>query len=182
MFLAARISGRKLNGLRTFEKSLQRAQPLQNTMFDIPDPPNMKKVENNINIMTRNRLPPKQTLYALLPHHRPHIDAFHKFMSDVKADMPLFRGTYSKETTDFVNLKVKDMMEHLEYTNRTFSLLSEQIEKEALRTVERIMFLHEEKVTTILEEHPEWAEEIRRKLYNLEFEDPFDGTPLEEIH
>jgi len=150
-------------------------------MFSLPSLPHMKQTYEEIDLMQKNRIPPLKDMYAAFPYQRPHYDALYKFCDDMRTELPFQGGLFSKETVDFVNKKFVDMIEHKEYSLKPLELVREHLEKEANRLSERMHFLHEEKITTILEEHPEWAAEIRRKLYNMELEDPFDGTPLAEL-
>jgi len=173
---------RKMDALRKVEKAINKNPTLQNQIFSMPPPPNIKQLDDALEVMSKNRSLSHRELYAMFPLNRPQIDAFKKFEHDVFAEIPFHHGTYSKETCELVNSKFRDMVAHMEYTFKPLGELVDQMEAEAQYVVEKLMFLHEEKVEAALLEHPDWAEEIRRRIYNLEYYPPFKGTALEEIY
>jgi hypothetical protein len=149
----------------------------------MPPPPQAALLEEALESVGRLRSQPShQELYAMFPYHKPQIDAFKTFELAIRADLPPKFGTYSKETCDIVNAKFRDMIDHWEYSFKPMQYVREQLELEANYAWEKLMFLHEEKIDTTLAEHPDWAEEIRRRIYNLEYYPPFEGTPLEELY
>jgi len=54
------------------------------------------------------------------------------------------------------------------------------LDKETKITEEKARFLLEEKVNTILEEHPEWVDKIVDDIKNLRYNNPLEGTDFEE--
>jgi len=154
----------------------------KSNMFKLPELAMEKRALASIDSMSKNRIPPLKEMYKVFPHKRPHFDAVHKFYVDVRAELPYHHGWFSEDTVDYVNRKFGDMVEHMEYAYKPLFLLIDQCEKECARHLERLHFMQDEKLSTLLEEHPEWAEEIRRKIYNMEYQNPFDGHPLGELY
>jgi len=152
------------------------------SQFDIPLPPRAAaELDEMINDAAKSEANFKELVEGS-DASKLQIDALQKFKSDVTAETPYQRGVYSKETCDFVNAKFKDLLDHMDYMDKPFKQLEEQIVQEIAFAAEKLLFFHEEKLDQTLAEHPDWAEEFRRRIYNLEYYPPFDGTPLEELY
>jgi len=116
------------------------------------------------------------------PTLQPVIDACatmrNNLIADYEAD-PNNGGVFSKEAADAINKSSKEFIDEIEYAFGPVYRMLDDIQQKQEYAIEKMHYLHELKLSTILEEHPEWGEEIRRKLYNLEFEPP-SGMPFDE--
>jgi len=183
MFLVNRVVGQKVGRMRKIDSLISQAvknrPPLTMSALDENMRPfdAMHDLTRKLNTQTKAK-----EYFALAPHAKPIIDAFVKLDRDFQAAIDPYRqeGVYSQATCDLFNAKIRDMAMEMEYALEPLKKLQEDTKQKQATLVERLHFLHEEKINTLLFEHPEWAEEIRRRIANLEYCDPYEGTPFDE--
>eukprot|EP01124_Arcella_intermedia_P017989 TRINITY_DN24969_c0_g1_i1.p1 TRINITY_DN24969_c0_g1~~TRINITY_DN24969_c0_g1_i1.p1 ORF type:complete len:181 (-),score=46.92 TRINITY_DN24969_c0_g1_i1:42-584(-) len=117
----------------------------------------------------------------LSPFHYKAILALKKFQDSCEAT---FAKNYTDGCSNTVQSAIIEKLNEMEadaaYFERPLTRIEDDLalKKELLKEKQR--FLIEEKVSTLLDEHPQWAQQIVEDINNMDWDNPLLGTVLEE--
>jgi len=119
--------------------------------------------------------------YKLLPHHRRTIDVLNQFYNERLQAMKNQNLGWSIAINNAIQEKLTEMeKDSTMYTQNVVKKIEGELTLKRDLLVEKQRFLTEEKISHLLEEHPEWAEVIIDDIKHSRFTLPTDGTALEE--
>jgi len=118
--------------------------------------------------------------YKEFPYHRTALDAVKRYYVARSSSIESDNYGWSKAITEALKTKIADLEKEAAYSNKPIQKVLKQLEERNQMLREKERFLMEEKVTTLLAENPQWAEIIREDIYNMQYNNPLEGTVLED--